>query len=116
MQNITISIREDTSAGTSVIQLVAEDRDSDEFGRRTYSITSVSGPSSFLLVNGTFVIPDNSIGTIYTAGNFDRENFEGPYSVMVSDNLQSYAGVEIAFVHRLMYEIMVYLPTMAPPF
>ena len=84
LPQFSTTIREDTEAASSVIQLVAVDGDSDENGQLTYSITSVTGPSSGENApSGSFVI-DESSGLVRTSGEFDREDFEGPYTVMVS--------------------------------
>ena len=71
-------------AGFSVISIEATDRDSGLLGELVYSIASVVGPADFLTVNGSFIIvPDNNQGVIYTTGTFDRESFEGPYTINV---------------------------------
>ena len=79
------TIREDLQTNSIVRQLVANDDDSNENGQLTYTITSVTGPlTSVSAPDGTFFI-DEATGTIRTFGTFDREAFEGPYTVMVSD-------------------------------
>ena len=78
------TVREDVDSGSIVRQLMARDGDADENGQLTYSIVSVTGPSAGANApTGTFVI-DESLGTVRTRGAFDREAFEGPYTVMVS--------------------------------
>ena len=79
------TIREDLQSNSIVRQLVASDADSNENGQLTYTITSVTGPlNSVNAPDGTFLI-DESSGTIRTIGSFDREAFEGPYTVMVRE-------------------------------
>ncbi len=87
LPQFSTTIREDIEAATTVIQLIALDGDSEENGQLTYSITSVSGPSSGVNApSGSFVIDEGS-GLVRTSGSFDREAFEGPYTVMVSWSL-----------------------------
>ncbi len=78
------SVREDVSSGVEVIRVMANDRDSGLLGRLVYSIGSVEGPASFDTVSGSFVLQDNTEGVIYTSGSFDRESFEGPYTINVN--------------------------------
>ena len=94
------SIREDVAPGTSLIRLEADDLDSGLLGTLVYSIASVEGPTSFMVVNGSFVLPDSSEGVIYTTGIFDRESFQGPYTINVSRLLDWMPDVTMAIFHR----------------
>lgn len=78
------TIREDTEAGSSVMLLTAMDNDANENGQLTYSVTSVTGPSIGVNApSGSFVVGETS-GLVRTSGAFDREAFQGPYTVTVS--------------------------------
>ncbi len=79
----SMTIREDIDSGSSVMLLRAMDNDANENGQLTYSIISVTGPSDDTdAPSGSFVIEESS-GLVRTSGSFDRETFEGPYTVMV---------------------------------
>ena len=59
------------------------DGDADGNGLLQYTITGTAGPATPTTGRGGFVI-DGSSGTVRTTGSFDREEFRGPYSIMVS--------------------------------
>ena len=87
MQTFNASINENSPSDMSVATLSARDDDSGAFGRLTYSISDVQGPTG-PEPNGSFVI-DERTGVVRTVGNFDRELFEGPYVVTVSESCDS---------------------------
>lgn len=89
MQTFNASINEDSPSDMSVATLSARDDDSGEFGRVTYSVAGVQGPIG-PEPNGSFLI-DERTGVVRTIGNFDRELFEGPYLVTVSESCNSIA-------------------------
>ncbi len=70
------SIREDLAVGEAVIELEAVDRDAGSNAVLTYSITFQSSGENFALAPNT--------GIVTTLRRFDREIFEGPYTILVS--------------------------------
>lgn len=83
MNQFNVPIGEDTPPDTIIIQLNATDEDSGEFGDRIYSIREIIGSAGS--INGSFRI-DSSTGEVITEGVFDREGFQGPYEVIVSQS------------------------------
>ena len=86
MTQFNVTISEDINPNTEVTTLTAEDEDSGEFGNIIYSILEVQPQTN---LTGTFTI-DNTTGTVYSLGIFDRELFAGPYSVTVSLAVTAY--------------------------
>ena len=63
--------------------MVAVDDDADGNGLLRYTIVSTAGPATPTTGRGGFVI-DETTGTVQTTGSFDREEFRGPYTIIVS--------------------------------
>jgi len=76
------TIPEDIPASGTVTQVVAMDDDADGNGLLRYTIISTAGPANPTTGRGGFVI-DESTGTVQTTGSFDREEFRGPYTIII---------------------------------
>ena len=75
-----MSFSEDVPAGTIVARLAAADGDSGDNGRLVFSITAIT--STVAGPDGSFSL-DADDGFLRTTGSFDRELFDGAYSIDV---------------------------------